>query len=273
MLTTTRRTVCAAVVLVLAAGPSPAQPTGDVPYVPTPEPVVQSMLELAQVGPGDFVLDLGSGDGRIVIAAARDFGARGLGVDLNPVRIREARANARQAKVEDRVRFAQGDLFEMDLSRATVLTMYLLPEVNLRLRPKILEQLAPGSRVVSHDFDMGEWAPDREIKVPGEGSNVYLWVVPARVEGAWRLNAGDGGEPWRLDVRQEFQRLDATARRGGDTVDLRAASVRGNEIAFTWPDGRRFLGAVDGDSREMRGVAQAANLAEAPDWQAVRIGS
>ncbi|HSV28277.1 MAG TPA: methyltransferase domain-containing protein, partial [Candidatus Omnitrophota bacterium] len=168
-------TICA-----LLAAPAVAQEDRrEVPYVPTPDEVVQSMLTLAGVGPDDYVVDLGSGDGRIVVAAARDFGAQGIGVDKNPVRIREANANAAEANVTDRVRFVEGDLFDADISKATVVTMYLLPEVNLAMRPRILGELKPGTRVVSHDFDMGDWRPDKRMKVPDEGSDVYLWVVPA----------------------------------------------------------------------------------------------
>jgi tRNA G37 N-methylase Trm5 len=147
----------------------------DVPFVPTPEPVVEQMLELAAVGPRDVVYDLGSGDGRIVVAAAKR-GARAVGIDLDPDRVREARANARRAGVEGRVEFRQGDLFEVDLRPATVVTMYLLPDVNLELRPKLMRELKSGTRVVSHSFDMGDWKPTRTVEV--DGRKVYLWIVP-----------------------------------------------------------------------------------------------
>jgi precorrin-6B methylase 2 len=147
----------------------------DVPYVPTPEPVVEQMLELADVGPKDVVYDLGSGDGRIVVAAAKR-GARAVGVDLDPDRIRDARANVRRAGVEDRVELRQGDLFEVDLRPATVVTIYLLPNVNLELRPKLMRELKSGTRIVSHSFDMGEWKPDRTVEV--DGRKIYLWIVP-----------------------------------------------------------------------------------------------
>ncbi|MCZ7564093.1 MAG: methyltransferase domain-containing protein [Burkholderiales bacterium] len=146
----------------------------DVVYVPTPEPVVEAMLELARPGPQDLVFDLGCGDGRIVITAARRYGARGVCVDIDPDRVAEARENARRAGVADRIRIVQGDLFELDLSRATVITLYLLPDLNLLLRPK-LEKLPRGTRIVSHAFDMGDWVPDRRLTVAGK--DVYLWVV------------------------------------------------------------------------------------------------
>lgn len=156
----------------------PARPL-DVPFVPTDLDVVDVMLDMAQVTKDDLVYDLGCGDGRIVIRAAERFGARGIGVDLNPQRVTEARANARKAgpKVESLVRFEVGDVFEFDFSPATVVTMYLLPSVNLKLRPRIFKELKPGTRIVSHDFDMGDWEPQakRDLKL----ATVYYWVVPA----------------------------------------------------------------------------------------------
>jgi SAM-dependent methyltransferase len=189
-----RRTLeCAALVAALAATPvlaqhtapvdesaselSKAQRTPDVIYVPTPESVVATMLDLVKVGPGDVVYDLGCGDGRIVVEAAKRGARKAVGVDIDPERIAEARDNVRRAGVEDRVEIREGDLFEMDFSDATVVTLYLLPDLNLRLRPKILA-LKPGTRVVSHAFDMGDWTPRvvREV----DGKTVYFWTVPAR---------------------------------------------------------------------------------------------
>jgi Methyltransferase domain len=151
----------------------------DVPYVPTPEAVVQRMLELGQVGSDDVIYDLGSGDGRIVITAAQQYGARGVGIDIDPERIQEANANAQKAGVTDRVRFRQQDLLQADFSEATVVTLYLLPEVNLRLRPQLLRQLRPGTRIVSHAFDMGDWKPEQVVEV--DGRTVYVWTVPEQV--------------------------------------------------------------------------------------------
>lgn len=150
----------------------------DVIYVPTPDDVVSSMLELAQVSAQDTVYDLGCGDGRIVITAAQKYRARGVGIDIDPARIEEAEANARQARVADRVRFIRGDLFEADISAASVVTLYLLTELNIRLRPKLLAELKPGTRVVSHAFSMGEWQPERMAEA--SGSRVYLWRIPPR---------------------------------------------------------------------------------------------
>lgn len=149
--------------------------SGDVPYVPTPPEVVEQMLKLAGVNKNDVVYDLGCGDGRIVVMAAQKFGARGVGIDINPERIHEARENAAQAGVSDRVKFIEQNLFDADIHEATVVTLYLLPSVNLKLRPKLQQDLKPGSRVVSHSFDMGDWKPDKEAEF--NGRRLYLWII------------------------------------------------------------------------------------------------
>jgi SAM-dependent methyltransferase len=182
----------------------------DVPFVTTPDNVTRAMLDLAKVGRGDFVIDLGSGDGRIVIEAARRHGARGLGVEIVPDLVRTSRENAKRAGVEKQAEFREQDLFQTDLAKATVITLYLLPDVNLQLRPKLLE-LKPGTRVVSHDWDMADWKPDKTITldVPDKPiglekkSRVHLWIVPARVEGTW-CGTGDA-RGMRLVLRQTFQ--------------------------------------------------------------------
>jgi ubiquinone/menaquinone biosynthesis C-methylase UbiE len=150
----------------------------DVIFVPTPNEVVDAMLKMAQVTKADTVYDLGCGDGRIVIAAAQKYGARGIGIDIDPERVKEATENVRNGKVADRVKIIQGDLFEADISGATVVTLYLLTDLNLKLRPKLLRELKPGTRVVSHAFNMGDWKPERQASV--QGSSVYLWRVPPR---------------------------------------------------------------------------------------------
>jgi SAM-dependent methyltransferase len=158
----------------------------DVPYVPTTEEAVQAMLKLADVKKSDTVYDLGCGDGRIVVAAAKDFGAHGVGIDINPVRIREANENAKKAGVEKQVRFEENDLFEADIHEATVVTLFLLSDINLKLRPKLLRDLKPGTRVVSNTFTMGDWKPDKEFTVGSDDEasylshRLYLWVIPAR---------------------------------------------------------------------------------------------
>jgi hypothetical protein len=148
----------------------------NVPYVPTPQAVVDKMLEIANVTGSDYVIDLGSGDGRIPITAAKRFGSKAMGVDIDPIRIQEAKVNAVNARVSDKVEFKEQDLFKTDFSKATVLTMYLLPRINMELRPRILSELKPGTRVVSHSFDMGDWKPDRKVVV--DGRTIYLWIVP-----------------------------------------------------------------------------------------------
>jgi SAM-dependent methyltransferase len=173
-------TVWLAVVCVLAGAAALAQSparTPDVPYVPTSQDLVVQMLKLAGVTGNDTVYDLGCGDGRIVITAAKEFGARAVGVDINPERIREANENARRAGVTGRVKFVEGDLFTADIRPATVVTLYLLPKINIRLRPRLLRELKPGTRVVSHSFDMDEWKPDKQVDVIG--SRLYLWTIPA----------------------------------------------------------------------------------------------
>ena len=169
---------------------APAQSTTetkplDVPYVPTHEKVVAEMLRVANVRKDDVLYDLGSGDGRIVITAARQFGTRGTGIDIDPARVRDAHENARRAGVADKVKFVQGDIFDARISDATVVTLYLLPAVNMRLRPKLLSELRPGTRIVSHNYDMGDWAPEKTIRVktPAGDHTVYYWVVPRRAAG------------------------------------------------------------------------------------------
>ncbi|HVR42182.1 MAG TPA: class I SAM-dependent methyltransferase [Thermoanaerobaculia bacterium] len=223
----------------------------DVPYVPTPEPIVRRMLDMARVTSDDLVYDLGSGDGRIVIAAARERGARGVGIDIDPERIREAIENAERAGVSHKVRFIEGDLFDADLRPATAVTLYLLTSVNLRLRPKLLEELRPGTPVVSHDFAMGEWEPDEHVE--SDRSEVFLWIVPAKVEGTWRWDPGNGRRR-SVTIRQSFQKIEGTA---GGVSPLRDAVIRGEEIAFTIVeivDGRavahRYQGRVNGNAIE-----------------------
>lgn len=203
--------LCALALQPFLAKPANAQDSPvlnlDVPFVPTPNDVVNEMLRVADVGPDDALIDLGSGDGRIAIAAVRDFGAKSaLGVDLNPDRVSEARAKAEHAGVTDRVRFDVQNLFDTDLSEATVISMYLLPRVNLELRPRLLE-LQPGTRLVSHAFSMGEWEPDAFLDVGGR--DVYFWVVPAKLEGKWLFTTREGD--FTAELTQNFQKLTGSA--------------------------------------------------------------
>ncbi len=204
----------------------------DVPYVPTPQKTVETMLEMADVGPGDVVYDLGSGDGRIVITAVEDFNAKkGVGVDIDPVRIRESEENAVEAGVTDRTDFYEGNVFTFDFSEADVLTMYLLQGVNERLRPRILNELEPGTRVVSHQFDMDDWEPDNTTRSSG-GSTVHFWVVPAQVAGDWEWQAN--GETYRLELDQEYQKVSGSLEAEGDqSIPVRQASLKGRDFEFT----------------------------------------
>jgi ubiquinone/menaquinone biosynthesis C-methylase UbiE len=171
-----RLSLAAGVLVAWSVAAAQTPPHLDVPYVPSPNPVVEGMLKLAGVKSGDTVYDLGCGDGRIVITAAKTYGAKGVGVDINPERIEEARSNAKSAKVEDKVKFEENDLFKANIANATVVTLYLLPDVNVRLKPKLLKELKPGTRIVSHSFDMGDWKPEKDELI--EGRHIYLWTVP-----------------------------------------------------------------------------------------------
>jgi hypothetical protein len=222
------------------------QPRLDVHFVPTPQAVVDRMLDMAKVSRDDFVIDLGSGDGRIVVTAAKRFGARGMGVDLDPNRIRDARENAKKNNVEDKVTFQQQNLFETKLSDASVVTMYLLHRINMELRPRLLEVLKPGTRVVSHDFHMNDWLPDRHDSV-GE-REAYLWIIPAKVDGTWKVQ--DGAQNFTLDLKQHFQTFQGIARFDDTRVPLRETGLRGAEIRFviegSYGEIKQYHGRVDG---------------------------
>ncbi|HYD14343.1 MAG TPA: methyltransferase domain-containing protein [Allosphingosinicella sp.] len=238
-----------------------APPRLDAPYVVSDTQVVDAMLSLARLRPDDYVIDLGSGDGRILIAAARSNGARGLGVDIDPARIEEANRNARAAGVTGLVSFRRQDLFETPLQEADILTLYLTPEVNLRLRPRILSQMRPGTRVVSHDYDMGEWRYDQRRRVGR--SNVFLWTVPARVDGRWTLT--DNGRAVPLSISQEFQRFTGTVNEDGR---IEQGRLNGTAIRFIANLGRGrqvYEGIVEGD--RMTGTGSGAS------WSAVRAQS
>jgi hypothetical protein len=250
----------------------------EVPYVATPQVTVDEMLRLAGVGPEDFVIDLGSGDGRIVITAARKFGARGLGVDIDWRLVAEAGENARQAGVADRARFVEQDLFRTDLGQATVITTYLLPYVMLKLRPRLLE-LKPGTRIVSHDFDFGDWRPDRKT---GIRKNVFLWIVPARAAGRWqaRLDLPPIERLLELEVKQRYQEVSAHARLNGVPAPVWDMTLAGDRLSFVVVDSTDrddeaslyFEGRVAGDVIEgelARGVGSARSVAR---WRAVKVG-
>ena len=260
-----------------------------VPYVPTPHEVVDRMLQMAKVSAHDYLIDLGSGDGRIVVTAAKKYGARGFGVDINPTRVAEAVENAQKAGVTDKVAFYQRDLFQTDLSQATVITMYLLPRVNLELRPKLLD-LKPGTRIVSHDFSMDDWKPDAFVtlevkeKYGGAGgqSDIYFWVVPAKVAGSWRWelpSAGKGARPqtYAVTLGQTFQMVTGSANVNGRNTPLQNVKLQGDEISFSFmaemgagPVKHEFKGKVDGDSISGSATLSGSRTQGQYDWNATR---
>ncbi|HEY9674235.1 MAG TPA: class I SAM-dependent methyltransferase [Waterburya sp.] len=215
---------------------SQAIPQSDVPYVVTPNEVVIEMLKIAGVTQEDVVYDLGSGDGRVVIAAAKQFGARGVGVEIDPKLIQQSNENARLAGVSDRVKFIQQDLFQTTLSEATVVTLYLLPEINLRLRPKLLRELKPGTRLLSHQFDMQEWKPDRRevVRTPSRLHLVYSWIIPAQVAGTWQWTTptASGETRYTLQLCQQFQEVNGTLSTDKAQMPLTEVKLTGDQLSF-----------------------------------------
>ena len=209
----------------------------DVPYVPTPPEVVDEMLRLAGVKAGDILYDLGCGDGRIVIAAAKKSGIKAVGIDIDPVRISESNENAAKEGVADKVRFIQQNIFEADFKDATVVTMYLLTSVNRRLRPRLLAELKPGTRLVSHSFDMGEWKPDKKSEITtsyDDRRGVHFWVVPANVTGRWEWDLADGPQNrhYTLQPTQQFQFLTASGTAGDRPLTIHDIELAGDAIKF-----------------------------------------
>jgi hypothetical protein len=233
--------------------PQVGQAGKDVIWVPTPAEVVERMLTMAQVTPQDFVVDLGAGDGKIAIAAAKKFGARSMGIEYNPDMAKHANANAQAAGVagngQGKALIKQGDIFATDFSQATVVTMYLLPGLNLKLRPTILS-MRPGTRVVSHSFTMDDWEADEVSSI--EGRQAYFWLVPASVQGGWNLDAG--GQKHVLNFEQRYQKIEGTVALGKVQAGLREPRLRGFNIAFAYVDDkglrRDFAGVVSGGKME-----------------------
>ncbi len=282
--------ICLAVALLSISPPSHrafsqaiSDPQGkiqlDVPYEPSSEEVVGAMLKIANVGENDLVYDLGCGDGRIVIGAAQKAGARGVGVDLDPQRIRESQENALKAQVTDRVRFFEKDLFQTEISDATVIMLYLWPEVNLKLRPKLFHELKPGTRIVSHSHDMGSWEPDQTVTT-SDGHRLYLWVMPANVTGAWEWEMPREKERYFLKLSQQFQRVSGTFQSGSGQVPVKNVELRGDRFEFVverFSRGQmqtlRFTGRVqhnliEGTVQVMTGGSQKQRT-----WTAKRIPS
>lgn len=263
----------------LPASAARAQPHWqfDVPFVPTPYVVIGEMLRLAEVTPRDFVMDLGSGDGRVLITAAKTFGARGVGVDLDGDLVAESTEAAKAAGVADRVQFLQQDLFKTDLGQATVITMYLLPGVMARLQPRLLE-LKPGTRLVSHDFRLGDWKPDFTTQIR---KNTFLWIVPARVAGRWQLTMDlpGGAHRMTLELRQKYQEVDGFGQFSDRHSQIWDPRLSGDRLSFVIVDDRDrddeaalyFEGQVRGDVVEgllSRGTGQARTRHA---WRAERV--
>jgi SAM-dependent methyltransferase len=276
----------------------------EVPYVSTPDDVVAEMLKMADVDKDDMLYDLGCGDGRIVITAVKEMGCRGVGIDIDPIRIKECQENAIEAGVSDRVEFILRDLFEADISQATVVTLYLLSKVNLRLRPKIFRELNPGTRVVSHDFDMGKWNPDESKYMNDDNDdfplaydpfepnsfvlgsnwdrhNVYLWVMPANVTGVWKwiMPTISGNTQYSLEIEQTFQEIKGKAYEGSSSisVSIKDGKIRGDTLEFTLErklkectERINFKGSVKGHT--MEGSVSIAGKPEVKEkWRAERV--
>src|SRR5947209_7595640 len=237
--------------------PQVGQAGKDVIWVPTPDDVVDRMLTMAQVTPSDFVIDLGSGDGKIAILAARKFGARALGIEYNPDMVKLSQNNALAAGVAGKASFRNADIFATDFSQATVITMYLLPGLNMKLRPQILA-MRPGTRVVSHSFTMEDWEADEISSI--DGRRAYFWVVPANVQGTWSLDAG--GTKNDLQLEQNFQKIHGSVGMGAVAAGLREPRLRGFNIAFAYVDkaglrrdftGQVTAGKMEGSFRDEKG--------------------
>jgi precorrin-6B methylase 2 len=241
--------------------PQVGQEGKDVVWVPTPQELVNKMLDMAKVTPNDYVIDLGSGDGRTVITAAKR-GVRALGIEYNPDMVELSERNAVQEGVSDKAAFIKADLFETDFSQATVITMFLLPEINLRLRPKILN-LKPGTRVVSNTFTMEDWEPDETATVGNGCANwctALFWIVPAKVEGTWRLPQGE------LSLKQTFQKISGTLKAGGKSSQIANGRLRGDQISFS-AGGSQYTGRVNGGA--MEGSVKAGRTSG--KWSATRV--
>ncbi len=226
--------------------PSVGQAGKDVIWVPTPPELIQALYDLAKISPSDYVIDLGSGDGPWVIAAAKR-GARAMGIEFNPDLVELARSKAKKEGVSDKATFLNGDIFEADFSQATVVTMYLLPDLNMKLRPKILE-MKPGTRVLTNSFTMEDWDADQSVSV--QGRTGYMWIVPAKVAGLWTWQTASG--PAELTLKQNFQKIEGTLKMSGKVLPLKNAKLEGAQIAFaageTPATTREYSGTVNGNS-------------------------
>jgi len=250
----------------------------DVHFEATPKDVVEAMLKMAVVTKEDVVYDLGCGDGRFVIMAAKKFGARGVGVDIDPVRIKESKENAQKSGVADHVKFIEGDLFKTDISGATVVTLYLLNELNIQLRPKLFQELKPGTRIVSHTFDMGDWEPDEIGQVCDR--IFYYWVIPANIAGTWHWSLGSPTAEWQnqLFLDQEFQEVSGKVSLQGWQLRIREPRLRGDQLSFRVRynfEGEnvsmRFNGRVNDDAIKGSVEIQGGPWSGTREWTAKRI--
>jgi len=242
--------------------PEVGQQGKDVVWVPTPQELVNKMLQIAEVTADDYVIDLGSGDGRTVITAAK-LGARATGIEYNPDMVALSKENARKEGVGEKAEFIQADLYETDLSKATVITMFLLPEINLKLRPRLLD-LKPGTRIVSNTFKMAEWEADYEATTEenwNSWNTAFLWIVPAKVAGTWKLGKGE------LNLTQEFQFVRGTYNTGGKSYTITDGRLRGSSISFNIND-EKYSGTVDNGI--MKGTVTNASAGTKSDWIATR---
>ena len=235
--------------------PQVGQEGKDVIWVPTPEGLIDKMLAAAKVNDKDTLFDLGAGDGIIAITAARQYGAKSVGIEYNPEMAQFARRKVAEAGMTDKVKIITGDIFQEDFSAATVVTLYLMPHLNLKLRP-ILLKMKPGTRVVSNTFTMGEWEPDETVF--DQHWKGYFWVVPAQIEGAWVMTGMEGG-PLRLNISQSFQNIGGTLTRGGQTLTLLGAKLRGDEVKFQFVTPDRKVHAFSGrlEGRRLTGTVVA----------------
>lgn len=259
----------------------------DVPYVPTKYEIVEKMLKMANVNKKDILYDLGCGDGRIVITAAKKYGARGFGIDINPVRIEESNENAVKEGVTDKVRFIEQNLFESDISKATVLTLYLLQSVNLKLRPKLFLYLKPGTRIVSHDFDMGEWEPDQSTVIGMDfgtqssfgNDTVYLWILPTNVSGNWEVKVSDknNNNSYILHIEQKFQKLNGNLTDKRYNISIKSIKIEGDRLQFTTEEEIEsekvtglYEGKVDNNKIEGKVIVKSNSFSDKGSWEAKR---
>ena len=278
------RCLIALATLAVATSQPQAQELSKLPYVPTPQIVVDEMLKMAGVSANDFVVDLGSGDGRVILTAAKNFKANGLGVDIDPKLVELSNQEAKSQGLADRVKFIEQDMFKADLSKATVVTLYVLPDFMEKLRPKLLAEMKPGTRIVAHDYYMSDWYPDRQAtltvpeKVKANGTDkayLYLWTVPAVVLGHWRmdLDVGDGKPQLIvLSFNQKYQMINAAAESRAGPLSVDKPLLKGDELEFAVTLGAtnyRFTGKVQGDKIE--GTAVSTPGVKPIAWRANKL--